>query len=205
MQRMGGDLRPAHLHGLDGLRGIACLAVFVDHVEQYAEWLSMPHGYGPSVQALGRQGVELFFVLSGYLITYRLFVEQQARGRVSIRGFYARRALRIWPLYYVVVFAVFAVVPWLVRHAAGPYVRDASGWFLDGMHPFALFVTSLVFERMGLLEVPHARWAFVVAGLAVTLGVAGAAHRFVEVPMLALKGRMKGVGSAATSSKAVAV
>jgi peptidoglycan/LPS O-acetylase OafA/YrhL len=125
--------KPAHLHGLDGLRGVACLAVFVDHVEQYAEWLSWPHAYGPALQALGREGVELFFVLSGYLITYRMLIEQKARGRVSISAFYVRRALRIWPLYYLVVALAFVAVPWLMRHAAGPYLRDAWSWYLDGI------------------------------------------------------------------------
>jgi peptidoglycan/LPS O-acetylase OafA/YrhL len=127
------DGKPPHLHGLDGLRAVACLAVFVDHLEQYAEWFAMPHHYGKWLQALGRQGVELFFVLSGYLITYRMFLERGARGRVSIPGFYLRRALRIWPLYYLVVFVVFAVVPWLVRHEAGPFVRGLSGWLVDGL------------------------------------------------------------------------
>jgi peptidoglycan/LPS O-acetylase OafA/YrhL len=125
--------KPPHLHGLDGLRGVACLAVFVDHVEQYAEWLSWPHIYGRALQVLGRQGVELFFVLSGYLITYRMLLDQRARGRVSIAGFYVRRALRIWPLYYLVVLVAFVVVPWQMHHAAGAYVRDAWGWYLDGI------------------------------------------------------------------------
>jgi peptidoglycan/LPS O-acetylase OafA/YrhL len=130
---MNAAAKPTHLHGLDGLRGVACLAVFVDHVEQYAEWLSWPHAYGPALQALGRQGVELFFVLSGYLITYRMLLEQRARGRVSIRAFYVRRALRIWPLYYLVVVVAFVVVPWLMHHVAGAYVRDAWSWYLDGI------------------------------------------------------------------------
>ena len=130
---MTATARPAHLHGLDGIRGVACLAVFVDHVEQYAEWLSWPHAYGPALQALGRQGVELFFVLSGYLITYRMLLEQRARGRVSIPAFYMRRALRIWPLYYLLVFVAFVAVPWLMHHTAGTYVRDAWSWYLDGI------------------------------------------------------------------------
>ena len=75
-----------HLHGLDGLRALACIAVFFDHVEQYKEWLSLPHHYGKWMQVLGRQGVELFFVLSGYLITYRMFLEQRATGAVSTNG-----------------------------------------------------------------------------------------------------------------------
>jgi peptidoglycan/LPS O-acetylase OafA/YrhL len=46
---------------------------------------------------------------------------------------YVRRALRIWPLYYLVVLIAFAAVPWLVHHAAGAYVRDAWSWYLDGI------------------------------------------------------------------------
>ncbi len=125
--------KPAHLHGLDGLRAVACLAVFVDHAEQWSEWLGMPHYYGKWLQALGRQGVELFFVLSGYLITYRMLIERRSRGSVSIPAFYLRRALRIWPLYYTVVAIVFVAVPWLLRHEAGPVMRGLSGWFLDGL------------------------------------------------------------------------
>jgi peptidoglycan/LPS O-acetylase OafA/YrhL len=125
--------KPARLHGLDGLRAVACLAVLADHIEQYAEWMSWPHAYGPTLQAMGRQGVELFFVLSGYLITYRMLSERRALGRTSIPAFYVRRALRIWPLYYLVVFVAFAVVPWLMHHVAGPYVRDAWSWYLDGI------------------------------------------------------------------------
>lgn len=127
------EAKPAHLHGLDGLRAVACLAVFVDHVEQWAEWLAMPSYYGKWLQALGRQGVELFFVLSGYLITYRMLIERRSRGRVSIPAFYLRRALRIWPLYYTVVLIVFVGVPWLVHHQAGPHLKGLAGWFVDGL------------------------------------------------------------------------
>lgn len=145
---MADDDKPAHLHGLDGLRAVACLAVFVDHVEQWAEWLAMPHYYGKWLQALGRQGVELFFVLSGYLITYRMLKERNSRGSVSIPAFYLRRALRIWPLYYLVVAVVFVGVPWLVHHQAGPFVKGLSGWFVDGLfapgdHRLAWFLVLL--------------------------------------------------------------
>ena len=122
-----------HLHGLDGLRAVACLAVFVDHVEQYAEWLSMPHYYGVWVQTLGRQGVELFFVLSGYLITYRMLRERNVTGGVSIMAFYGRRALRIWPLYYVTLALVFGVLPWLAHHVAGPFLREISEPYVDSL------------------------------------------------------------------------
>lgn len=52
---------------------------------------------------LGQLGVTLFFVLSGFLITYLLLAEKEKLGQIKIWDFYVRRALRIWPLYYVVV------------------------------------------------------------------------------------------------------
>lgn len=138
----------AHLHGLDGLRAVACLAVFVDHVEQYREWLGLTHHFGKWMTVLGRQGVELFFVLSGYLITYRMFLERRKTGEVSIPRFYFRRALRIWPLYYCTLFVIFFVVPWMCRRFGGPFVHDASGWYFDGMfapgdHRFAWYAVLL--------------------------------------------------------------
>ena len=51
----------------------------------------------------GGFGVSFFFVLSGFLITYLLLTEQKEKGTIDIRRFYARRILRIWPLYYMVV------------------------------------------------------------------------------------------------------
>jgi len=56
----------------------------------------------------GAYGVDLFFVLSSYLITELLLRENRARGSIDVKAFYIRRALRIWPLYYLfVIFAAF--------------------------------------------------------------------------------------------------
>ncbi len=58
--------------------------------------------------ANGTAGVYMFFVLSGFLITYLLLKEKEKTGTINVLFFYARRALRIWPLYYaIVLFAVF--------------------------------------------------------------------------------------------------
>ena len=73
-----------HIGGLDGIRGIAVLAVLAHHMT-----------YGHLVG--GFLGVELFFVLSGYLITHLLVLEQQRTGSISLRKFYVRRALRLLP------------------------------------------------------------------------------------------------------------
>jgi peptidoglycan/LPS O-acetylase OafA/YrhL len=72
------------------------------------------------------------------------------------------------------------------------------------LHPFALFVLALAFERAGLLGKSTASWPFRVAGLFFTLGLAQAAHRLVEVPSLRLKDRLgdmvEGPGAALSPS-----
>jgi peptidoglycan/LPS O-acetylase OafA/YrhL len=76
--------------GLDGLRALAVVAVFVYHAR--IDWL--PGGF---------LGVDLFFVLSGYLITSLLLVEWEARNRIDLRRFWLRRARRLLPALVVVV------------------------------------------------------------------------------------------------------
>jgi peptidoglycan/LPS O-acetylase OafA/YrhL len=112
----------ARLPGLDGLRALAAMAVFVDHVEQTQEWVGLEHFDGNQMTSLGRQGVEVFFVLSGFVITRLLLREQDHTGTVSLRRFYARRTLRIWPLYYAVVLLLWVVLPWAVQ-LAPPQMR----------------------------------------------------------------------------------
>src|SRR5271165_6013338 len=84
-----------HIPALDGLRAIAILLVFLSHIGANlpARIHFMPWGW---------IGVRLFFVLSGYLIT-RILLDARDTAPVaySLRVFYARRALRIFPVYYL--------------------------------------------------------------------------------------------------------
>lgn len=102
-----------HVAPLDGVRGMAILLVLIGHI---CESVSEYGFYSRILQAgqLGWSGVDLFFVLSGFLITGILL---DAKGREGyFKNFYARRALRIFPLYYtaiLVVLAVSAIVPWM--------------------------------------------------------------------------------------------
>ena len=84
---------------LDGLRFYAFLGVFVYHTlpSQAMPWL-----WGAVIKS-GAAGVDLFFALSAFLITSLLLRERQQTGRISLRLFYLRRILRIWPLYFVVL------------------------------------------------------------------------------------------------------
>jgi peptidoglycan/LPS O-acetylase OafA/YrhL len=88
---------------LDGLRGVSILAVVWHHTAAHA----FPHV--PLLQS-GGYGVALFFVISGFLITTLLLREKEQHGDISLRAFYARRALRIFPLYYAVLLGYTALV-----------------------------------------------------------------------------------------------
>jgi peptidoglycan/LPS O-acetylase OafA/YrhL len=93
---------------LDGLRFYAFLGVFVYHTlpEQPAFYRSL-HLPLPSLWAAvaksGASGVDLFFALSAFLITSLLLRERLQTGGISLRLFYLRRILRIWPLYFTVL------------------------------------------------------------------------------------------------------
>ena len=67
---------------------------------------------GRLVQSNGWVGVYVFFVLSGFLITTLLLRERERFGRVDVRAFWVRRALRIWPLYYLAIAVGFGIYPW---------------------------------------------------------------------------------------------
>ena len=63
---------------------------------------------------IGSLGVNLFFVLSGFLITYLLFEELEQKSRINIKNFYIRRILRIWPVYFVVVLVFVFMLPYFI-------------------------------------------------------------------------------------------
>lgn len=88
------------INGLDGVRALSVIAVVWHHTHPGYAWLPISqHGF---------LGVDLFFVLSGFLITSLLLREQQQTGGISLRNFYIRRSLRIFPLYYAVLAALSA-------------------------------------------------------------------------------------------------
>src|ERR1700743_1695759 len=96
-----------HIPALDGIRGLAILLVLA--------WHSIPtiHPFFPAWV-----GVDLFFVLSGYLITGRLLATKDRPGFFS--RFYRNRALRILPLYYTVVIVFLAMVHFFVQEKTLP-------------------------------------------------------------------------------------
>jgi peptidoglycan/LPS O-acetylase OafA/YrhL len=99
--------KATHLPELDGIRGIAILLVLAFHgfawSMQYETWAGLPRVIA-LVTLPGEKGVDLFFVLSGFLIT-GILLDSVGRPRY-FRNFYARRALRILPLYYLMLFLI---------------------------------------------------------------------------------------------------
>jgi peptidoglycan/LPS O-acetylase OafA/YrhL len=89
-----------YLPELDVLRFFAFFAVFICHVPVYGPGFYDHYGPIGRMVASGAYGVDLFFALSGYLLTSLLLRERDQTGDINVKAFYVRRGLRIWPLYY---------------------------------------------------------------------------------------------------------
>ena len=72
----------------------------------------------------GSLGVNFFFVLSGFLITYLLLAEQKEKNNFSIPKFYLRRILRIWPLYFAIILFSFWLLPFILSLTGKIYSED---------------------------------------------------------------------------------
>jgi peptidoglycan/LPS O-acetylase OafA/YrhL len=153
-----------HLAGLDGVRGLAILMVMAVHFLGGAT----PHTIGQrllvKVASFGVLGVDLFFVLSGFLIT-GLLVDAKSRPHY-FRNFYARRTLRIFPLYYLALAVLFVVLPlvtvpsplleqarshqsWLWTYTANFYIAQQSSW--DALTYVSHFWSLAIEEHFYLL------------------------------------------------------
>src|SRR5262245_11135005 len=88
-----------HAQCLDGVRAIAVLAVMGTH-------------FRTPLSSGGHLGVDIFFVLSGFLITSLLLEEHRAFGNVSLKNFYVRRALRLLPALVLMLAAWFTAIRW---------------------------------------------------------------------------------------------
>ena len=117
---------------LDAVRGVAVLLVLIHNTDIY------PSLHLGLIASNGWMGVDLFFVLSGFLITGILVDTKKSEG--YFKNFYARRCLRIWPLYYSALLFMFVIVPAL-RPSEAPTIfsaRSAPWW------AFPLFVQNFL-------------------------------------------------------------
>ncbi|GGP37039.1 acyltransferase [Saccharothrix coeruleofusca] len=148
--------------GLDGLRAIAAVMVVVFH-------------YGGPDRLQGWIGVQVFFVLSGYLITTLMLREEARSGRISLKAFYTRRAFRILPVYFVVL-----MVTTVTTFALGTYessgLSEAMPLYLSFFNEFAANNPfgqswSLGIEQKFYLVWPLVAFAFGALPLGRRLGI----------------------------------
>jgi len=126
-----GDGNTKRVPALDGIRGIAILLVLIDHLAPYAP---VSWGIWRLAMGAGWVGVDLFFVLSGFLITGILLRTKAASNRAS--SFYARRALRIFPIYYLVLLIAFSIAghsAWLRSNLPSPAFRITYFAYLQNL------------------------------------------------------------------------
>ncbi|HEY0679462.1 MAG TPA: acyltransferase [Chitinophagaceae bacterium] len=109
---------------LDGLRFFSFFAVFLYHT--YLSFFNNIRDTNPGafryIEVLfrnGNLGVNFFFVLSGFLITFLLIKEKEFKGTIHVPNFYVRRILRIWPLFYLCVFIGFILFPLIKQFTGG--------------------------------------------------------------------------------------
>jgi peptidoglycan/LPS O-acetylase OafA/YrhL len=143
MQELTEQQKPVFFPTLDVLRFIAAFGVIIAH-----GFGAMTGGYGnPSwlikspeaTQDLNMAGmyahrfatnlsigVDLFFIISGFLITYLLIREKDKSGTINIPKFYIRRALRIWPLYFFLILCAPFLLKWLDQPSYQGYVWQAT-------------------------------------------------------------------------------
>jgi peptidoglycan/LPS O-acetylase OafA/YrhL len=133
-----GDTRSSYIPGLHGIRAVAALSVAVAHIEGYRQYFGLPSDGVLISGAIATNAVTVFFVLSGFLITLLLLRESTLTGRISIAKFYSRRVLRIWPLYFVVLFAGYYLFATLL-----PVPPLAANWHPGNPLQLLLFVFFL--------------------------------------------------------------
>lgn len=137
----GGSARPNHWPELDGVRALAVIAVSLFH-----DFYAVNPSWNPLRPSGGYLGVDVFFVLSGFLITTLLLAEKQNQGGISLTAFYKRRALRLFPALAVLLIVVgagaaiwtgqvwshptLAAMPWVVL-----YVGNWNGAIYGGSLP----------------------------------------------------------------------
>jgi peptidoglycan/LPS O-acetylase OafA/YrhL len=131
-----------YFSGLNGLRFLAAFLVLITHSESIRAKLGFFNISSWSLSQNGGLAVQFFFVLSGFLISYLLFQEQKNNETISIKQFYWRRILRIWPLYYLIAIVGLYLLPYVIL----PLIKQpfqAEYDLLTGSALFLFFLPNL--------------------------------------------------------------
>jgi len=140
-------------NGLDTLRAAAITLVFMTH---YMSFVSGGYPTFGWASVVGWTGVDLFFVLSGYLIANQLFAGLSRGETIALPAFYARRALRTWPAYWVVLSLYFLFPVFMGGQPSPPLWRFLTFTQNVGLHAGTAFshAWSLCIEEQFYLILP---------------------------------------------------
>ena len=137
---------------LDALRFVAFLFIFLGHALDTDSVVirdSSVYGWVKNyVYIFGKTGFSFAFVLSSYINTWVILEERQQAGYFKPWLYYVRRALRIWPLYFLVLFIGFVLLPLAMELMNEPYVEVGNPWY------FILFVGNFFLIEHGWTHSP---------------------------------------------------
>jgi len=147
---------------LNGLRFIAAFLVIIHHIEQFKSICKIENYWGkiPFINIIGKLGVVLFFVLSGFLITYLLLAEEHSFKKISIKKFYMRRVIRIWPLYFLIILLAFLILPNMqVFNLPGNGKDVIYSNLMWKLILYVLFFPNLVLSLFGVVPYASHTWS----------------------------------------------
>ncbi len=179
-----------HVPALDGVRGLAILLVLAHNFHEFDAPPSLLGKILSLAMNWGWVGVQLFFVLSGFLITGVLLDTRRASNYFG--AFYGRRSLRIFPLYYSLLLVVFVILPLFIGHQVQGYQHQIWLWtyLANWVVPFGLAVPAFAaFWSLAVEEQFYLVWPFVVLRLSsrrlgwlcIALAVLSLASRIIMV------------------------
>lgn len=128
---------------LNGLRFLAAFIVLLSHIDMVNSTNPDRFFFTRNFQS-GQLGVILFFTLSGFLITYLLLAEEKKTTSISIKNFYIRRILRIWPLYYFLILVVFLIF----RHVSSEFPISEEAFSLKSLILYILILPNVVVKGL---------------------------------------------------------
>ena len=115
---------------LDTIRGISVLAVFIFHSYKPIFGESFFEKFIAFVLAHLGMGLDVFFILSSFLLTFLGMNEFETTGKFSFKNYFIRRALRIWPLYFIIMFFSFVILKILQNYTGHQITLPPAGWYV---------------------------------------------------------------------------
>lgn len=141
-----------HFENLDSMRFMSFAAIFMGHcISTDSVWILQNETYSVLKHyfyILGKAGFIFAFVMSGYINTWVILSEKEKTGNFRPLHFILRRALRIWPLYFAILFFCFQIFPIMIQFLGKTISDDTSAW------PFIFFIGNFYIIEQGFPYLP---------------------------------------------------